>query len=283
VQSRSNREIRPTAHTSNPIVDNTRHREKRKERPAPAGHQPRAAPISDHPRREPGQATLPPSRGGRRSTSRPRDARKGREREVPGGTRSTPMARRVGGEAPMPAFRPVVSSPPPAEPDVRLPPHPALHEHNSRLLARAARAGFGVLAAVRQRCADIHRRPPPIRSCRGAHLDPFALRTAFPPSPVGRYCHDYYGSSATPRRQRRTVRLPHTLAGSAGTAGALPTFTHTPVGRVGAQLYPGGIAARHRNAARGLAARDRRAAGDGPQRVRGPSAPTAQSRQFRGR
>jgi hypothetical protein len=47
--------------------------------------------------------------------------------------------------------------------------------------------------------------------------------------------------------------------GSAGTAGALPTFTHTPVGRVGIQLYPGGIAARHRNAARGLAARDRRA------------------------
>ena len=83
-------------------------------------------------------------------------------------------------------------------------------------------------------------------------LDPFALRTAFPPSPVGRYCHDYYGSSATPRRQRRTVRLPHTLAGSAGTAGALPTFTHTPVGRVGAQLYPGDIAAHHRNTARAL-------------------------------
>jgi hypothetical protein len=80
-------------------------------------------------------------------------------------------------------------------------------------------------------------------------LDPFALWTAFPPSPVARYCHDYYGSSATPRRQRRTVRLP----GKPGTAGALPTFTHTPVGRVGAQLYPGDIAARHRNTARGLA------------------------------
>jgi hypothetical protein len=82
-------------------------------------------------------------------------------------------------------------------------------------------------------------------------LDPFALWTAFPPSPVRRYSHDYYGSSATPRRQQRTVRLPRTQ-GSAGTAGTLPTFTHRPIGRVGAQLYPGGIAARYRNTARGL-------------------------------
>src|SRR5260370_22655656 len=37
---------------------------------------------------------------------------------------------------------------------------------------------------------------------------------------------DYYASSATPRRQQRTVRLPQTpTAGSAGTAGTLPTFT----------------------------------------------------------
>jgi hypothetical protein len=48
-----------------------------------------------------------------------------------------------------------------------------------------------------------------LRSDRAAcPLDPFALWTAFPPSPVARYCHDYYGSSATPRRQQRTVRLP---------------------------------------------------------------------------
>ncbi|MFI5091358.1 MAG: hypothetical protein ACHP7P_15050 [Terriglobales bacterium] len=39
---------------------------------------------------------------------------------------------------------------------------------------------------------------------------------------------------------------------SAGTAGTLPTFTHRPVGKVGAQLYPGGIATRYRNTARGL-------------------------------
>ena len=77
--------------------------------------------------------------------------------------------------------------------------------------------------------------------------------TAFPPSLVARDCHDYYGSSATPRRQQRTVRLPRAhQPGSAGTAGTLPTFTHMPVGRVGAQLYPGDIAARYRNPARGL-------------------------------
>ena len=84
-------------------------------------------------------------------------------------------------------------------------------------------------------------------------LDPFALRAAFPPSLVGRYSHDYYGSSATPRRQQRTVRLPQTpTAGSAGTAGTLPTFTHQPSGRVGVQLYPEGIVARYRNPARDL-------------------------------
>jgi hypothetical protein len=36
---------------------------------------------------------------------------------------------------------------------------------------------------------------------------------------------DYYGSSATPRRQQRTVRLPRNPRGSAGTAGKFPTFT----------------------------------------------------------
>lgn len=70
---------------------------------------------------------------------------------------------------------------------------------------------------------------------------------------VARDCHDYYGSSATPRRPQRTVRLPRAhQPGSAGTARALPTFTHMPVSRVGAQLYPGDIATRHRNTARGL-------------------------------
>jgi hypothetical protein len=76
----------------------------------------------------------------------------------------------------------------------------------------------------------------------------------FPAPLVARDRYDYYGSSATQRRQQRTVRLPGpTNSGSAGTAGTLPTFTHTSVGRVGAQLYPGDIAARYRNTTRGLA------------------------------
>jgi hypothetical protein len=82
------------------------------------------------------------------------------------GASSGTRPRRVGGEAPIPALRPVVSSPPPSEPDMRLPPHPALHEHNERFLARAAEVGHGVPAAIRQRCAGVHRRPPPMRSCR---------------------------------------------------------------------------------------------------------------------
>jgi hypothetical protein len=56
-------------------------------------------------------------------------------------------------------------------------------------------------------------------------LDPFALWTAFPSAMVGRDAHDYYGSSATPRRQQRTVRPPQTPESLAGTAGTFPTFT----------------------------------------------------------
>jgi hypothetical protein len=82
--------------------------------------------------------------------------------------------------------------------------------------------------------------------------DPFALWTAFPPSPVGRHSHDYYGSSATPRRPQRTVRLPRTQ-GFGGHRRDASHVHHRPVGRVGAQLYPGGLAARHRNTPRGLA------------------------------
>ena len=114
-------------------------------------------------------------------------------------------------------------------------------------------------------------------------LDPFALQAAFPPSLVARDCHDYYGSSATPRRPQRTVRLPRTLKGSAGTAGTLPTFTHMPVGRVGAQLYPGGIATRYRNTARGLDRPNRkRSAETIPNSNRDRAPYTAHSRQFRG-
>ena len=63
---------------------------------------------------------------------------------------------------------------------------------------------------------------------------------------------DYYGSSATPRWQERTVRLPRAreLGGHHRDASHVH---HQPVGRVGAQLYPGSIAARYRNTPHGLA------------------------------
>jgi hypothetical protein len=106
------------------------------------------------------------------------------EREAPAGTRSAPVPRRVGGEAPMPTLRPVVSSPPPSEPDVRLPPHPALHGHNEQSLARAANVGHGVPAAVRQRRASVHRRPPPIQS-RRLPTGPLRPVDGFPALPGG--------------------------------------------------------------------------------------------------
>jgi hypothetical protein len=63
---------------------------------------------------------------------------------------------------------------------------------------------------------------------------------------------DYYGSSATPRRQQRTMRLPRSFTRTGGHRRDASHVHHRPVGRVGAQLYPGGIATRYRNTARGL-------------------------------
>jgi hypothetical protein len=150
-----------------------------------------------------------------------------------------------------------------------------------RLSARAASAGCEV--PDRERRAGVHRRPPSVQSCC-VLTGPLRPVDGLPALLGGALLHDYYESSATPRRQQRTVRLPQTpTAGSAGTAGALHTFTHRPVGRVGAQLYPGG----HRHALPQHGARPRppeqqTVGRDGPQRKRGPSAPTAHSRQFRG-
>lgn len=152
----------------------------------------------------------------------------------------------------MPALRPVVSSPLPSEPDLRVPPHPALHEHwSGRPLVQLPLSVKYPLPLSGSSAPVFTGDLLPSNRAAGS-LDPFALWTAFPPSLVARDCHDYYGSSATPRRQQRTVRLPQTPKGSAGTAGTLPTFTHRPVGRIGAQLYPGGIVARYRNPARDL-------------------------------
>ena len=113
-------------------------------------------------------------------------------------------------------------------------------------------------------------------------LDPFALWTAFPPSMVGRYSHDYYGSSATSRRQQRTVRLPQ-ARGLGGHRRDASHVHHRPVGRVGAQLYPGGLAARYRNTARDLDRPSEYRTGETVlNRYQDRATSTAHSRQFPG-
>jgi len=84
-------------------------------------------------------------------------------------------------------------------------------------------------------------------------------RTHWTPSPCGRLSRPpWWRVTATtttgppPRPGGNSGRCACPEQRSEGTAGTLPTFTHRPVGRVGAQLYPGGIAARYRNTARGL-------------------------------
>jgi hypothetical protein len=157
----------------------------------------------------------------------------------------------------MPALRPVVSSPPP--------PNRTCDFHRIRLSMSTTRDCSPVRLASDFEYSLRSGNDAPIftgdllPSDRAAcSLDPFALWTALPPSPVGRDSHAATGPPPRPGGNGGRCACPET-EGSAGTAGALPTFTHTPVGRVGIQLYPGGIAARHRNAARGLEARDRRA------------------------
>jgi len=69
-------------------------------------------------------------------------------------------------------------------------------------------------------------------------LGPFAMRTAFPPS-------DYYGPSAPPAAVSRRRAVPHVrLPDAAGRRGplAVPTFTAEPIGRLGSQLCPCGLA-----------------------------------------
>ena len=85
-------------------------------------------------------------------------------------------------------------------------------------------------------------------------------RTHWTPSPCGRLSRPpWWRVTATtttgppPRPDGHSGRCAcPEPKGSEGTARALPTFTHRPVGRVGAQLYPGGIVAHYRNPARDL-------------------------------
>jgi hypothetical protein len=124
----------------------------------------------------------------------------------------------------------------------------------------------------------------PPTSHAACSLDPFALWTALPPSPVARYCHDYYGSSATSRRQQRTVRLPRAHQPGLGGHRRDASHVHSYTGWQGRRpAVPRG----HRRALPQHSTRprppDQQTSGqDGPHEQRGPSIPTAHSRQFRG-
>ena len=181
----------------------------------------------------------------------------------------------------MPALRPLVSSPLPSEPDLRISPHPALHEHLSGCplvqLPLSVKYPLRSQAAAR-RCSPAtsfhpivllaHWTPSP---CRRLSRPPWWRVTATtttgpPPRPGGNS-----GRCACPEQARRAPpgRFPRSLicrsAGSAPscTPGASPRATATPH-----------VASTDRTAN----GRPRRV----PNRNRGPSTPTAHSRQFRG-
>ena len=147
----------------------------------------------------------------------------------------------------MPALRPVVSSPLPSEPDLRISPHPALHQRwSGRPLVQLA---FSVKYPLPVQAAA--RRYSPATS-----FHPIVLLAHWTPSPCRRLSRPpWWRVTATtttgppPRPDGNSGRCacPEPQRGSAGTAGTLPMFTHRPIGRVGAQLYPEGIVARYRN------------------------------------
>ena len=122
---------------------------------------------------------------------------------------------------------------------------------------RAACAGSEVPAPAPRR------RSGTARPCsRATSFRPITMpRTHWTPSPCRRLSRPpWWRVTATtttgppPRPDSNSGRCacPKPRTGSAGTAGTLPTFTHQPVSRVGAQLYPEGIIARYRNPARDL-------------------------------
>jgi hypothetical protein len=117
---------------------------------------------------------------------------------------------------------------------------------------------------------------------------PVVLRTYWTPSPCRRLSRPpWWRVTATtttgppPRPDGNSGRCTCPKPkGLAGTAGTLPTFTHRPVGRVGAELYPGGIATRYRNPARGLDRPNRKRSAEtipSNKRDRAPQQPIAAS------
>ena len=149
----------------------------------------------------------------------------------------TPTSRRVSGEAPMPALRPVVSSPLPSEPDLRVPPHPALHEHWSGrplvqlpllvkypLPVQAAARRYSPATSFRPIVLLAHWTPSP---CRRLSRSPWwrvttTTTTGPPPRPDG---NSGRCACPKPRRVRRAPpgRFPRSLTDRS--AGSAPSCT----------------------------------------------------------
>ena len=115
---------------------------------------------------------------------------------------------------------------------------------------RAACAGSEVPARAPPRRSETARPYSPATSLR-----PTMPRAHWTPSPCGRLSRPPTTTGPPPRPGGHSGRCAcpePTNGGSGGHRRDASHVHHRPVRRVGAQLYPGGIAARYRNPARGL-------------------------------
>ena len=220
----------------------------------------------------------------------------------------TPSSRRVGGEAPVSALRPVVSSPPPSEPDVRVPPHPALHEYigwcrrpghhqRGRVADQVPQIAEPALGIVRcphvqlalvveypllrlidagQRRAGVHRRPPPIQPCR-VLTGPLRHVAGFPDLGLVRVLRHAPAATAdgapAPHPPRRVRRAP---------PGRFPRSPQTARQGRRSAVPRGHRRALPQHGTRPRPPEQKPVGRDDPEQQPGSSTPTAHSRQFRG-
>jgi hypothetical protein len=153
------------------------------------------------------------------------------------------------GQSPLSTFQSVGFSGPSSEPDVRLSPHPALHESKRvrtwTFMPRWSRASDGCapveIASGRHRCRVEQRqrsllRPPPVREASPSERFPVEPAGSLPPSPCGRLSRQRTTPRAPPHpgtvSRRRTCPPPPWLGGGEGDPEMVPTFTmHRSTGR----------------------------------------------------